>query len=152
MKPIGIFVQFLKGLEGENDNRRKSFREAEGKITVEFFATPTLRDCHTLEKHHIDIFSKRSKVSLDPIACWRAHVGAHVRISSPDCFPSARFALRQTPSRRIALLFFARARDSKGGPASMLSSRGSQSFSFISFSHIETCFLLYFFSEKKGEW
>ena len=47
MKPIGVFVQFLKGLEGENDNRRKSFREAEGKSTVEFFATPTLRDCHT---------------------------------------------------------------------------------------------------------
>ncbi|CAH3128586.1 unnamed protein product [Porites lobata] len=30
-KPIGIFVQFLKGLESENDNRRKSFRDAEGK-------------------------------------------------------------------------------------------------------------------------
>ena len=38
MKPIGVFVQFLKGLEGENDNRRKSFRETEGKSTVEFFA------------------------------------------------------------------------------------------------------------------
>ena len=31
MKPIGVFVQFLKGLEGENDNRRKSFRETEGE-------------------------------------------------------------------------------------------------------------------------
>lgn len=30
-KPIGIFVQFLKGLESENDNRRKSFRDAEEK-------------------------------------------------------------------------------------------------------------------------
>ncbi|XP_073230251.1 DNA primase small subunit-like [Porites lutea] len=28
-KPIGIFVQFLKGLESENDSRRKSFRDAE---------------------------------------------------------------------------------------------------------------------------
>lgn len=31
VKPIGVFVQFLKGLEGENDNRRKSFRETEEK-------------------------------------------------------------------------------------------------------------------------
>ncbi|XP_078344982.1 DNA primase small subunit-like isoform X2 [Oculina patagonica] len=29
VKPIGVFVQFLKGLEGENDNRRKNFRETE---------------------------------------------------------------------------------------------------------------------------
>jgi len=34
VKPIGVFVHFLKGLEGENDNRRKSFREAEGESTV----------------------------------------------------------------------------------------------------------------------
>ena len=34
MKPIGVFVNFLKGLEGENDNRRKSFREAEGESVV----------------------------------------------------------------------------------------------------------------------
>ena len=33
LKPIGVFVQFLKGLEGENDNRRKSFRDAEGEMT-----------------------------------------------------------------------------------------------------------------------
>jgi len=31
VKPIGVFVQFLKGLEGENDSRRKSFRESEEK-------------------------------------------------------------------------------------------------------------------------
>jgi len=31
VKPIGVFLQFLKGLEGENDNRRKSFRDAEEK-------------------------------------------------------------------------------------------------------------------------
>jgi len=31
VKPISVFVQFLKGLEGENDNRRKSFRDAEEK-------------------------------------------------------------------------------------------------------------------------
>lgn len=33
-KPIGIFVQFLKGLESENDNRRKSFRDAEGENEI----------------------------------------------------------------------------------------------------------------------
>ena len=37
-KPIGIFVQFLKGLESENDNRRKSFRDAEGKWMERMFA------------------------------------------------------------------------------------------------------------------
>lgn len=37
-KPIGIFVQFLKGLESENDNRRKSFRDAEGKWMEWMFA------------------------------------------------------------------------------------------------------------------
>jgi len=31
VKPIGVFLQFLKGLEGENDNRRKSLRDAEEK-------------------------------------------------------------------------------------------------------------------------
>jgi len=31
VKPTGVFVQFLKGLEGENDSRRKSFRESEEK-------------------------------------------------------------------------------------------------------------------------
>ena len=37
-KPIGIFVQFLKGLESENDNRRKTFRDAEGKWMKSMFA------------------------------------------------------------------------------------------------------------------
>ena len=37
-KPIGIFVQFLKGLESENDNRRKTFRDAEGKWMEWMFA------------------------------------------------------------------------------------------------------------------
>lgn len=37
-KPIGIFVQFLKGLESENDNRRKSFRDAEGEWMKWMFA------------------------------------------------------------------------------------------------------------------
>lgn len=66
MKPIGVFVQFLKGLEGENDNRRKSFRETEGESTVDFLTTLSLRDCHALERHHADIFSMRSKVLLAP--------------------------------------------------------------------------------------
>ena len=57
VKPIGVFVQFLKGLEGENDNRRKRFRETEGKSTLEFFAILSRW------KHITDIFSKRSKVS-----------------------------------------------------------------------------------------
>lgn len=55
MKPIGVFVQFLKDLEGENGNRRKSFRETEGESTVDFFTTQSLRNCHTLERHYADI-------------------------------------------------------------------------------------------------
>lgn len=30
VKPIGVFVQFLKGLESENDTRRKNVRDTEG--------------------------------------------------------------------------------------------------------------------------
>lgn len=31
VKPIGIFVEFLKSLESENDNRRKTFRNEQEK-------------------------------------------------------------------------------------------------------------------------
>lgn len=47
MKPIGVFVHFLKGLEGENDNRRKSFREAEGESTVNVLLSYQLEMPHS---------------------------------------------------------------------------------------------------------
>ena len=34
MKPVGVFVQFIKGLEQENDKRRKEVREFEGRFRM----------------------------------------------------------------------------------------------------------------------